>query len=77
MGEFVAEGAHREAVLGPKTGVKIEAYGGASTVDSSGADRPHAPGVLTIGQIATTRNGTVDWLNGSTVVGAFREAEAA
>jgi hypothetical protein len=30
---------------------------------------------MTIGQIATTRNGTVDWLNGTTVVGAFQETE--
>jgi hypothetical protein len=74
-GWFVVEGAHREAVLGPKTGVEIEAWPGASIADSSGADRPHAPGVMTIGQIATTRNGTVDWLNGTTVVGAFQETE--
>lgn len=71
-GWFVVEGAHRAAVLGAKTGVEIEAHSGAET-----ADHPDAQGVMTIGQIATTRNGTVDWLNGSTVVGAFREAEAA
>jgi len=74
---FVAEGAHREAVLGPNSGVEIEVDTDASAADRSGAHRPEAQGVMTIGQIATTRNGTVEWLNGSTVAGAFREAEVA
>jgi len=75
-GWFVADCMYREAILGSETGVEVDTHSSAVSADTSDAGRPSPQGVMTIGQIATTRNGTVEWLNGSTVVGALRETDA-